>query len=396
MFDNYLNDEVQLFIANHSVKPIEKLALQKNPFPKLNWIFLLQQIEGKQKTISKLPFWHQTKGIIFPPKINLEQTSSQITAEYKAGLVSGASLIDLTGGFGVDAYFFSKKVEKVHHCEMNPTLSEMVVHNYKVLQTQNITCHIGNSSKIIADLEQSWDWIYLDPSRRHDVKGKVFLLSDCLPNVPELLPFYFQYSQKILIKTAPIFDLSAGIEQLKFIKKIHIVAVNNEVKELLWEIHQGYEDKITIATIDITPQKIIQFEFTWKDAYGPVNYSLPKKYLFEPNAALMKSNGFEAIASQYQVEKLHVHSHLYTADALFEFPGRTFEIIHSFLYQKKEMRLRLTDKKANITIRNFPESVASIRKKWNIKEGGDIYCFFTTDLKNRKIVLFCNKINDLL
>lgn len=392
MFDAYLTPEVQGFISQKSEEPLTKTAFQKNPFPHLDWTFLLQQIEGKQKVAQKLPFWQNVEYLLFPPKIHIEQTSSEQTSLYKSEIIAANSLIDLTGGFGVDAYFFAQKVKTVCHCEMNTSLSKLVDNNYKTLGINNIECVQGDGLEILVSKKTTWDWIYLDPSRRSDVKGKVFLLSDCQPNVVELQEKYLEFSDKILIKTAPILDLTAGIEQLKFIKKIHIVAVANEVKELLWEIHSGYDGEITIETIDINPNKKNRFNFIWKGNYEPINLALPKKYLYEPNAALMKSNGFEAIAAFYQLEKLHLHSHLFTSDTLKDFCGRVFEINEIIPYQKSALKKHLEGKKAHITIRNFPETVENIRKKWKIKEGGDLYCFCTTDIMNHKIVLICNKI----
>jgi hypothetical protein len=219
------------------------------------------------------------------------------------------------------------------------------------------------------------------------------MLNDCLPNVPENLDFYFTFSNKIVIKTAPILDLSAGLLELKHVKNIHIVAVENEVKELLWEIKKDFIGTISIKTINIGKENNEVFEFILDKKQSNVNFGLPKKYLFEPNAAIMKSGGFDAVATAFEVTKLHQHSHLYTSDSLLEFPGRKFEILNSFSYQKATMKQFLEHSKINITVRNFPDSVENIRKKWKIKEGGNQYCFFTTDVNNDKIVLICNKIN---
>lgn len=392
MFEDYLNPEVQAFIFEKSKEPITKTAFQRNPFPNLEWSFLLQQIEGKQKVAQKLPFWFGKRNIIFPPKINLEQTSSEQTALYKSKIVSGETLIDLTGGFGIDAFYFAKKIKQVCHCEMNESLSELVAFNFNKLKIQNITFEKGDGLEFLKSKNALWDWIYIDPSRRSDLKGKVFLLSDCMPNVPELLSIYLKYSKNILIKTAPILDISAGIEQLKFIKKIHIVAVANEVKELLWEINAEYQGHITVETININNSRNDTFNFEWNGIQKSITYSLPKKYLYEPNAAIMKSNGFDAVASYYKIEKLHLHSHLYTSDEVIEFCGRIFEIKKCIPFKKNEIKMFLEGKKANITTRNFNETVENIRKKWKIKEGGDLYCFFTTNADNNKIILICNKI----
>ncbi|MBF7092415.1 class I SAM-dependent methyltransferase [Flavobacterium sp. ALJ2] len=387
-----LHHSVQDFINKKVNESISKLALQKNPFPEIEWIAILNQIEAKTKAKDKLPTWFTTENILYPSKISVEQTSSEKTAQYKASLVSGDSLIDLTGGFGVDDYYFSKKIKNVAHCEISPDLSAIVQHNFKQLNINNYICYPEDSFEVLKKLNKKWDWIYIDPSRRNDAKGKVFMLKDCLPNVPHLLDFYFEYSNSILIKTAPLLDISAGLSELKNVKNIHIIAVENEVKELLWEIHKGYSGNITLSTANILKDKTESFEFTLNEEPEFVSYSLPHKYLYEPNGAIMKSGGFDEVSSFYKIDKLHKHSHLYTSDELIAFPGRIFEIKEAISYTKNEMKLHLSNQQANITTRNFPDNVETIRKKWKIKDGGNLYCFFTTDRNNNKIVLICKKI----
>jgi len=387
-----LHPEIQKFInANIGADP-SKLALQKNPFPDVNWITILNQIAAKTKAKDKLPTFFGTENIIYPSKISVEQTSSEKTAQYKASLVNGKTLIDLTGGFGVDDLYFSKVVENVIHCEIDEELSMLVQHNFEVLGIQNIQFELGDSYTYLDKMQSKLDWIYIDPSRRNDIKGKVFMLKDCLPNVPELLSFYFTKSDQILIKTAPILDLSAGLLELSNVKCIHIVAVENEVKELLWELSKSFIGSTTIKTINLTNDKKEEFSFELNSKTQFSNYSLPKKYLYEPNSAIMKSGGFDVIGIQYQLDKLQQHSHLYTSEEKIDFPGRVFEIQEAFSYTKSEMKSFLENKKANITTRNFPDSVDEIRKKWKIKDGGNLYCFFTTDINNHKIVLICTKI----
>ena len=388
-----LNPEIQAFINSNIGKSISKLALQKNPFPDVDWIRILNQIEAKSKAKDKLPNWFATKNIIYPSKISIEQTSSEKTAQYKASIVSGKSLIDLTGGFGVDDYYFAKKIKNVVHCEINLELSAVVKHNYKQLNAPNINCYSGDSMDTLNTLKTKWDWIYIDPSRRNDAKGKVFLLKDCLPNVPENLDFYFNNSNAVLIKTAPLLDITAGLSELKHVKTIHIVALENEVKELLWELHKDYFGNVNIKTINIVKEKLETFDFILNDNATLPNFSLPQKYLYEPNSAIMKSGGFDEVSSFYNLNKLHKHSHLYTSTDLIPFPGRIFYIQNSFPYNKLEMKSYLENTQANITTRNFPDSVESIRKKWKIKDGGNVYCFFTTDENNHKIVLICTKIS---
>ena len=388
-----LNKNIQEFITQNTGVSISKLALQKNPFPEVDWIVVLNQIEARTKAKDKLPTWFSTENIIYPSKVSVEQTSSEKTAEYKASLISGKSLIDLTGGFGVDDYYFSKKFNVVAHCEINEDLSNIVKHNLQQLQIKNCFCYATDSANILKESDaDAWDWIYIDPSRRNDAKGKVFMLKDCLPNVPESLDFYFKKSNSILIKTAPLLDISAGLSELKFVKNIHIIALENEVKELLFEIHNHYKGSITLKTANILKDKIETFEFVLDDEMDFIPYELPKKYIYEPNSAIMKSGGFDEVSSIFKIGKLHKHSHLYTSDELIDFPGRTFEIEKVIPYSKNDMKTELVNEQANITTRNFPETVENIRKKWKIKNGGNKYCFFTTDKNDNKIVLICTKI----
>lgn len=387
-----LNAAVQDFITNSLDANFPKIALMKNPFPDIRWNDILNQIASKNKAKEKLPTWFEHKFVLYPSKIAIEQTSSETAAKYKASLISGVTLIDLSGGFGIDDYYFAQKFNKVVHCEINEELSAIVRHNYQILNQRNIECYPGDSLETLKKLNLKWSWIYVDPSRRSDVKGKVFMLKDCVPNVPNLLDTYFEYSNHILVKTAPILDITSGLVELKFVKNIHIIAVDNEVKELLWEIEKDYGDTITINAVSLVKDTTEIFSVE----YGPVEEkslpSLPKKYLYEPNPAMMKTGAFEAIGIQYQIEKLHQHSHLYTSDTLIEFPGRKFALKEVLHFDKAEIKKHLEGKKMNITIRNFPISVEEIRKKWKIKDGGNDYCFFTTDMNNEKIVLLCEKI----
>ncbi|MCM0667863.1 class I SAM-dependent methyltransferase [Flavobacterium tyrosinilyticum] len=393
MNTSILHQEIQEFIIQNTGADVTKLALQKNPFPEADWILILNQIEARTKAKEKLPTWFATENIIYPSKISVEQTSSEKTAAYKASLISGESLIDLTGGFGVDDYYFSKKIKSITHCEINEELSAIVSHNFNQLKVENCTFHAGDSLHLLEETNQKFDWIYIDPSRRNDSKGKVFMLKDCLPNVPELLDFYFEKSDHILIKTAPLLDISAGLSELKNVKNIHIIALENEVKELLFEIHKGYSGNVTLKTTNILKEKTEVFEFVLGDKISYPSFDFPKKYLYEPNAAIMKSGGFDEVSVTFQMDKLHKHSHLYTSEDLIDFPGRKFEIKKVIPYNKNEMKSELANQQANITTRNFPETVENIRKKWKIKNGGNLYCFFTTDVKANKIVLICTKIN---
>lgn len=388
-----LNIDIQEFVNNNLNSNTASLLLKGVHFNSVDSKDIIEQIEAKKRSQKKLPTWFNTKNIFYPNKLNIEQTSSETTAEYKSSLISGNSIIDLTGGFGVDCYYFSKQFKTIEHCEIDQNLSKIVKHNYKQLDINNIKTVNTDGLVYLKDSNKIFDWVYIDPSRRHDSKGKVFFLKDCLPNVPEHLELLFQNTKNILIKTSPLLDLSVGISELKHVKTIHIVAVNNEVKELLWVLNKDSESGINIKTINLKKENNEVFNFSLEnEKQSQPNYSKPLTYLYEPNSAILKSGAFNSISKKLDVFKLHQHSHLYTNNSIIEFPGRCFKINNVVPYNKKELK-KLCIKKANITTRNFPETVQQIRDKFSIKDGGDTYVFFTTNRLNEKIVLIAQKIN---
>ncbi|MCK0189799.1 class I SAM-dependent methyltransferase [Arenibacter sp. F20364] len=392
MNKNILTSEIQDFINENLKTKIIDVLLKPLNFEGVTNKEIAEQIEAKIKCKDKLPTWFGTPNIYYPNKLNIEQTSSETTAEYKAGLVSGTSLLDMTGGFGVDSYFFSPKIGQVHHCELNSELSEIAEHNFKVLGRTNIRTHAMDGIDFLQHSEFEFDWVFIDPSRRHDAKGKVFLLSDCIPNVADNLDIILGRVKKIMIKTSPLLDLSAGLRELCFVKEIHTVSVKNEVKEILWILEQGYENEVLVKTVNLGGPSMEKFNFSIDDEkLAHSNYSDPLEYLYEPNSAILKSGAFKTVGDKFNMYKLHDHSHLYTNEQLLEFPGRRFKVIKTIPFNKKELQ-RLELKKANITIRNFPISVAEIRKKFKIKDGGEVYLFFTTNPKGEKIVVECHKI----
>lgn len=386
-----LNKKVQDFINSNVDTDHAKLALQKNPFNDVDYLEIINQIVAKKKAKDKLPTWFLTEDIVYPSKVSIEQTSSEIAAKYKASIISGDSLIDLSGGFGIDDFYFSTAFKKVVHCEINTSLSEIVKHNYNQLNKNNIECLVGDSTKILEALNQIFDCIFIDPSRRNDIKGKVFLLKDCEPNVPTLLDFYFKYTNTILIKTAPLLDIQAGLLELKFVRNIHIVAINNEVKELLWEIEKDHSDTIALIAVNIEKEKSSIVKTDLNKNYT-VTFSLPEIYLYEPNASLLKTGKFDALSEIFKVNKLHSNSHLYTSSELVEFPGRTFIIEEILPYQKNEIKNKLINSKMNVSTRNFPLKPDDLKKKHKIQDGGTVFAFFTTNIENNKIVLLCKKI----
>jgi len=386
-----LHTEVQQFIHDHLQKDLPSLILKGSPFKDISIQELAEQILSKSKCQIKLPTWFQTKGIYYPKPVSIEQTSSEITAGYKSTLIGGNTLIDLTGGFGVDSYYFSKKINKVIHCEIDKDLSEIAKYNFRVLEAYNTECREEDGIELLNNEKIHYDWIYIDPSRRSASRAKVFKLEDCLPDVSLHLDLFLQRSTSIMIKLSPFLDISSTVNSLKFVKEIHIVAVKNEVKELILLIEKDYLGPTILKAVHIVKKMPQIFEGSFPSR-AEATYSLAKKYLYEPNSAILKSGLFNEVSSQLEVCKLHVNSHLYTSDEIKWFPGRRFEIQSVIKYNKKLIKKTFGFKKANITVRNFYESVAQIRKKTGLKEGGDDYLFFTTDLQDKAIVIHCKKV----
>lgn len=390
MNNNILNTGNQYFINENLETDISSLLLKNVLFEGVGIKELVQQIESKKKCRKKLPTWYKTKNIYYPDKVNIEQTSSENTAWYKSSLIHGKSIVDVTGGFGVDSLFFSKKFDHVYYCEIDKNLTEIVKHNFKVLKIENISFFSQDGIDFLKNSSQKFDWIYIDPSRRHDQKGKVFILKDCVPDIIENLNLFFTHSDNVLIKTSPLLDLTVGINELKYVKQIHIVSVENEVKELLWILENNYVGEIDIKTINIREKGNETFEFKLpEESEAIASFSTPKTYLYEPNSAILKAGAFSTTSVKFKIDKLHKHSHLYTSNHLINFPGRSFKIEKILPYSKKALN-QAGIEKANITIRNFPGTVTQIRKKFMIKDGGEIYLFFTTDINGKKVI-FCTK-----
>ena len=234
-----LEKEVQSFIKENQKKDLPALILKGSPFNHIKIQQIATQIKGMRVAEKKFPLFFNNPRILYPPKLNLEQTSSQITAKYKSELVEGSSGADLTGGLGIDTYFLAKKFDSFQYYEMNKELSDIAAHNFKELEATDISVHHGDSLDLLRQTDQKFDWIYADPARRDEHGGKVYHLSDCTPNIPEELDFLLKKSEHILLKTSPILDITAGLRELHFVKEIHIIAVNNEVKELLWLIEKS-------------------------------------------------------------------------------------------------------------------------------------------------------------
>lgn len=387
-----LHKEVQEFFSENYDKDLSRLAFQGSPFKDVSIQELATQLSGKSKAQKKLPTWFDSEGILYPPTLNLEQTSSEITAEYKASLVKGSVLLDLTGGFGIDSFFFSKSFERVIHCELDQELSEIVAHNSKQLGADNIVTFTGNGLSRLEASAETIDWIYIDPSRRDTAGGRVFHLSDCLPDVPEHLELLLSKAPNVLVKTSPLLDLQSGINALAKVREIQVVAVKNEVKELLWFLSRKSSEEIKIKTLNFRKAGAEEYENYFRRE-ADMSYSQPRAYLYEPNAAIMKSGLIDLLGTDLGLLKLHPNSQLFTSEELVEFPGRRFQILEQHPYSRKKLKALLGKLgNAHIATRNFPESVASLRKQFKLKDGGENYLFFSTLEKEQKVMLFCKKI----
>ncbi|WP_338150238.1 THUMP-like domain-containing protein [Eudoraea chungangensis] len=368
------------------------VILKKPLFKEVSNKEIAQQLESKKKCFKKLPTWYNTPKIYYPKKIHIEQTSSESSALYKSQLVQGKRLLDITTGLGVDAYFFSKKFDELILCEKTKELAIITQYNLKVLGILNTTVLPQDGLEYLKTSQNIFDWIYSDPGRRHQTKGKVFRLADCSPDIPRHLDLLFSKTSHILIKTSPLLDLSLGIKELRGVKEIHILSVDNEVKELLWVLEKGFKQAIKLHCCNIEKGSKVNFNFSFEEEKATVSeYSHPLTYLYEPNLSILKAGAFKCIGRRYGLKKLHEHTHLFTSDELLEFPGRVFKINKVSPYHKnlgKSLNLR----KANISTRNFPESVATIRKKTKIKDGGNHYVFFVKDVSGELRALDCYKM----
>ncbi len=391
---NLLQPEVQAYLRAHYKTDVSKVLLSSSPFEAISSPELAQQLVGLQKAEGKLPTWFKHPEILYPPKLNLEQTSSEETAAYKASLFSGKKALDLTGGFGIDDYYFNQQFDEVIHCELNPELSALANHNFEVLGAKNIQTYNQNSIDLLKGTSSYFDLIFTDPSRRNEVKGKVFMLKDCEPNIPKHLDLLLDQTDVLMIKTSPLLDITAGLRELKLVIQIHSIAVKNEVKELLWILSKKDDTKaLSLFAVNLSSDFDVPVTLDF-DAlqFAEATFDEPQTYLYEPNAALLKLGAFNWISEHYKLDKLAANTQLYTSEKLIDFPGRRFKIKESIPYSKKTISQLLKGTQAHITTRNFKASVADLRKKFKIKSGGDRYVFFTTLENGKSLMLDCEKI----
>lgn len=358
--------------------------------------FLIGQIESRQKARHKLPTWYAEPRLVFPPAVSVEQSSSELTGQYKASLVAGTHLTDATGGMGIDSYFFSQRCKSVTYVEQNEKLVQLAQHNFEVVKADNIRCIQGNSIDFLRQLEGKTDWIYVDPARRAADNRRVVGLKDCEPDVIEHLPLFLQKAKRILIKASPLLDIKQTLNELPFITTVHAVAVENECKELLFELDEAsnHLPGLLVKTINFKNDGSQQaFNFQWgEEATIAVTLSEPQRYVYEPNVAVLKAGAFKSIANAFGLAKIAPHSHLYTSEKLVvDFPGRIFEVEALLKVDSKALMAFLPDGKANLTVRNFPATTDELRKKLKMKDGGNVYVLATTLANGDKRLLVCKK-----
>ena len=375
-----LNKEVQNYINANLETDLQSLLLKKSPFSEVSLQEMVQQIKGKKVAHRKFPFLLK-ENIVFPPNLNLEQASSQSTAEFKADNLNGKKFLDLTCGFGIDAYFLSQNFGEITLVEKNPELLDLVKHNWKILN-KTATFVNENLEHFLAKNSESFDVIYLDPARRDSEKNKKFLLEDLSPNLLEIQDQLLEISSQIIIKLSPLIDISYLISVLKNVAKIQIIAVRNEVKELIVFLEKARKgDDVEISCINLESDDA-EFAFQFKEEKTAVSaFSEPQQFLYIPNNAVLKSGAFNLISQFFNGKKLHPNTHFYTSDKRIErFPGRILEIN---MIDSKHIR---KGEKYNIISKNYPLSPDEIKKKYKILDGGNCYLIFT-QTQNRKIIL---------
>lgn len=359
-----------------------------------------EQIQARQKARHKLPTWYANPALIFPPPLSVEQASSERTAAYKASLVSGHLMADLTGGMGVDSAAFARAMSEVAYVERTQSLTERTAHNLPQLGLTNVSVHTGDGLNWLADQPNPLDWTYLDPARRDRragrIGGRVVGLADCEPDVLTHLPLLLRQSRNILLKTSPLLDIEAALRQLPSTRAVHVVAVQNEVKETLFVL-----DQEPVAPIDVQMTAVNLRETgdtqalsyqRGEEATAPVMLADPLTYLYEPNAALLKAGAFRLLSNRFGLAKLAPHSHLYTASTpVTNFPGRSFTIDAVCRADRKSVLSHVPAGQANLTVRNFPQPVDVLRKQLGLREGGSVYIFATTFRNGDKRLIVTHK-----
>lgn len=396
-----LSPETLAFIDSHRGDDVRTLALQAKKYPAVDMAEAVVQIAGYQIAEKKVPLWAQTAGIRYPQHLSMEQCSSEVTARYKASLVSGDTLTDLTAGWGVDCSFLARNFRCADYVERQETLCRIAAHNFPLLGLPHVRIHCADAVEYLQSMEPV-DCLFLDPARRDSHGGKTVAIAECEPDVCRLELLLVEKGKTVMIKLSPMLDMASALRDLQYVRRIHVVSVNNECKELIILLRKAPdEEEAAAGEVIISCEQVVnnsvhqQFQFTFseeKSAGCPLAESVGN-YLYEPGTALLKAGPYRLLATRYGVEKLHPNSHLYTSSGLVDFPGRRFRVTAVSGFGKKDLKVLLEGvEKVNLTVRNFPSSVAELRKKLKLKEGGDTYLFATTLASGEKVLIRGEKV----
>ena len=385
-----ITKEIQEFINRQLHSTAADLMLQASKYPQWDMKLIAQQLIGKQIAKKKLPSWFNNHLTQYPVRLSLEQCSSENTANYKSNLVGNGKGIDLTGGFGVDTFAFSKTATHVIYCERNAPLANLAKENFNAFKVSNIEVFMGDGLACLKK-QIKLDWIFIDPARRKQGE-RVYRLKDCEPNVIDLKKILFQKANTILIKTAPLLDIQQTLKDLDCVKEVHVLSVNNDCKEVLYLLENGYTENAKIIGANLRTSSHSVFNFNYLDEQNSaVDYSHPLTYLYEPNSSLMKAGAFKSIAVKFRLFKLHNNSHLYTSNHLVkDFPGRTFKI-RAVIPADRKILEKHSFGTANLACRNFPQKIADLKRKLKLKDGGINYIFATTLVDEKPKLILCEK-----
>jgi len=386
-------------VREHLHEDVSALALKLGRFPNLNASVVLRQIAGYQALFKKVPSWFENPDLIFSDSLPLEQCSSEATARYKASILTSSveTIADLTGGLGVDFAFLAAGKIKALYVECREDLARIALENFKSLGLTQAQVQCGDGPSLLEESTFTFDLLYLDPARRDANGGKVVALSDCEPDIAAIKASLFAKAPLVLVKLSPMLDLTLALKQLPETAQVHVVSVDGECKELLFLLtaENGIpEPQINCVNLrSNAPKQFFEFSRAEEQAAVCRFAQAPKQFLYEPNASLLKAGAFSLLTQAFDLYKLHPNSHLYTSETLLpDFPGRAFAIESVFTVHPKDLKTHLAGfTKANITTRNYPETVEQIRKKTKLKEGGETYLFATTLQDGKRVLLKCSK-----
>lgn len=390
--------DTKQFIKDHLFDDVRELALKYHDNAKVDMALALRQIEARQLLQKKVPSWSNNDELLFPPHLSIEQCSSEATAQYKASLLQGNSFADLTGGLGVDCFFIAQHFPQADYVEQNPNLCALAEHNFTSLRGPQAQCNGTWPSTIVVhnDSAENYlnncepvDCIFLDPARRDASGHKTVSIADCTPNVLDLQDRLLQKARRVMLKLSPMLDINKALLELQHVKEVHVVAVANECKELLFVLEPDYAGSPMFSCVNLTSeQPAVSFTQQEERDSALRLASEVSQYLYEPNAALMKGGCFKLLTQRYNLSQLHPNSHLYTSDQLINgFPGRIFKVESWAPFNKRIKQTLLAGvEKASIATRNFPLFVAELRKTWKIAEGDQVFLFATT-LSNEKLIV---------